>query len=122
MVPTSKSAEKGPAVDLDDRAGHVGGGIGGKEEERRVEVGKASKAALGDALDHGLAGIGLEEAGVEVGADIAGRQRIDADPEAREFERSEEHTSELQSLMRISYAVFCLKNKKQRRTRPTYCT
>src|SRR3546814_3899778 len=28
--------------------------------------------------------------------------------------RSEEHTSELQSLMRISYAVFCLKKKKQR--------
>src|SRR3546814_6071052 len=28
-----------------------------------------------------------------------------------EFERSEEHTSELQSLMRISYAVFCLKKK-----------
>src|SRR3546814_7997614 len=27
------------------------------------------------------------------------------------FERSEEHTSELQSLMRTSYAVFCLKNK-----------
>src|SRR3546814_5426866 len=30
-------------------------------------------------------------------------------------ERSEEHTSELQSLMRISYAVFCLKKKKQKR-------
>src|SRR3546814_9320243 len=30
----------------------------------------------------------------------------------RETIRSEEHTSELQSLMRISYAVFCLKNKK----------
>src|SRR3546814_6250981 len=29
------------------------------------------------------------------------------------IERSEEHTSELQSLMRISYAVFCLKTKKQ---------
>src|SRR3546814_5565562 len=28
-------------------------------------------------------------------------------------QRSEEHTSELQSLMRISYAVFCLKKKKQ---------
>src|SRR3546814_2357236 len=28
------------------------------------------------------------------------------------FRRSEEHTSELQSLMRISYAVFCLKKKK----------
>src|SRR3546814_6342938 len=30
-------------------------------------------------------------------------------------ERSEEHTSELQSLMRISYAVFCLNKKKQRK-------
>src|SRR3546814_4008850 len=30
-------------------------------------------------------------------------------------DRSEEHTSELQSLMRISYAVFCLKKKKKRR-------
>src|SRR3546814_5202679 len=29
--------------------------------------------------------------------------------------RSEEHTSELQSLMRISYAVFCLKKKKRKR-------
>src|SRR3546814_7580783 len=32
-------------------------------------------------------------------------------PIARIFSRSEEHTSELQSLMRISYAVFCLKKK-----------
>src|SRR3546814_2215097 len=31
--------------------------------------------------------------------------------------RSEEHTSELQSLMRISYAVFCLKKKKHKRYR-----
>src|SRR3546814_8037985 len=31
--------------------------------------------------------------------------------EVRDRERSEEHTSELQSLMRISYAVFCLKKK-----------
>src|SRR3546814_6849499 len=31
--------------------------------------------------------------------------------------RSEEHTSELQSLMRISYAVFCLKKKKKRTTK-----
>src|SRR3546814_7501906 len=30
-----------------------------------------------------------------------------------EYNRSEEHTSELQSLMRISYAVFCLKKKKK---------
>src|SRR3546814_9785112 len=32
--------------------------------------------------------------------------------------RSEEHTSELQSLMRISYAVFCLKKKKQTNSLP----
>src|SRR3546814_5046398 len=31
-------------------------------------------------------------------------------------ERSEEHTSELQSLMRISYAVFCLKKKKTKKS------
>src|SRR3546814_5685286 len=34
-----------------------------------------------------------------------------AGPLAFPYERSEEHTSELQSLMRISYAVFCLKKK-----------
>src|SRR3546814_10143008 len=33
--------------------------------------------------------------------------------------RSEEHTSELQSLMRISYAVFCLKKKTKRKKKPT---
>src|SRR3546814_3307022 len=33
------------------------------------------------------------------------------------WRRSEEHTSELQSLMRISYAVFCLKKKKQEHTK-----
>src|SRR3546814_3982573 len=32
--------------------------------------------------------------------------------------RSEEHTSELQSLMRISYAVFCLQKKKQKKKKP----
>src|SRR3546814_5193018 len=35
--------------------------------------------------------------------------------------RSEEHTSELQSLMRISYAVFCLKKKKPPTTTFTTC-
>src|SRR3546814_6704588 len=35
----------------------------------------------------------------------------------RRYSRSEEHTSELQSLMRISYAVFCLKQKTSHRSR-----
>src|SRR3546814_7145084 len=48
-------------------------------------------------------------------ADSAGR--ITAPPAILNFRRrSEEHTSELQSLMRISYAVFCLKKKIQRTT------
>src|SRR3546814_3976158 len=38
---------------------------------------------------------------------VATRERL-------RWSRSEEHTSELQSLMRISYAVFCLKKKKQK--------
>src|SRR3546814_2187021 len=39
---------------------------------------------------------------------------INGGPSLREWVgRSEEHTSELQSLMRISYAVFCLKKKKK---------
>src|SRR3546814_9165420 len=35
-----------------------------------------------------------------------------------DLDRSEEHTSELQSLMRISYAVFCLKKKKNKDIQP----
>src|SRR3546814_7527423 len=35
------------------------------------------------------------------------------------YKRSEEHTSELQSLMRISYAVFCLKKNKKKKTNKT---
>src|SRR3546814_7123497 len=39
-------------------------------------------------------------------------QRLTVFMTAQTLDRSEEHTSELQSLMRISYAVFCLKKKK----------
>src|SRR3546814_10465709 len=38
--------------------------------------------------------------------------RAELEPLGFKVERSEEHTSELQSLMRISYAVFCLKKKQ----------
>src|SRR3546814_7546520 len=60
-------------------------------EHRQVEVGGAALAG-GHAADH-LGAVGDRLLGVEG--------------------RSEEHTSELQSLMRISYAVFCLKKKNQ---------
>src|SRR3546814_10431985 len=43
---------------------------------------------------------------------LEGTGNTDPDHNFRIGNRSEEHTSELQSLMRISYAVFCLKKKK----------
>src|SRR3546814_9125023 len=46
-------------------------------------------------------------------AQEAGRDQLRGDRLHRAIDRSEEHTSELQSLMRISYAVFCLKKTKK---------
>src|SRR3546814_1396711 len=51
--------------------------------------------------------------------DMLAQMLVERGPPGNERERSEEHTSELQSLMRISYAVFCLK-KKQNKTYPDY--
>src|SRR3546814_6552286 len=48
----------------------------------------------------------------------ASRAEIDAELAKANSGRSEEHTSELQSLMRISYAVFCLKKKKEPKHTP----
>src|SRR3546814_4191216 len=51
----------------------------------------------------------------EVIAEEMDDESIDEDAyKALDQERSEEHTSELQSLMRISYAVFCLKKKRKK--------
>src|SRR3546814_3774337 len=44
---------------------------------------------------------------------VTGVFDVDDPEEALRLMRSEEHTSELQSLMRISYAVFCLKKQKK---------
>src|SRR3546814_4070587 len=46
----------------------------------------------------------------------AGKRTLLIVDEGQNLARSEEHTSELQSLMRISYAVFCLKKKKKQHT------
>src|SRR3546814_7513413 len=48
-------------------------------------------------------------------ATLAVRAQLPERDLGRAAVRSEEHTSELQSLMRISYAVFCLKKKKQQK-------
>src|SRR3546814_18457222 len=53
----------------------------------------------------------LVHVGSEHPAGIEAAAVVDHDGRLADFFRSEEHTSELQSLMRISYAVFCLKKK-----------
>src|SRR3546814_7083890 len=60
-------------------------------------------------VDVVVAGDRAGEAFAHVADGQRGGDDVDADAVSH---RSEEHTSELQSLMRISYAVFCLKNKK----------
>src|SRR3546814_2684505 len=59
--------------------------------------------------DPAAEGQGVGEVLVPI-AQLAGSAEVGA-AEAPDEARSEEHTSELQSLMRISYAVFCLKKK-----------
>src|SRR3546814_10049612 len=54
-----------------------------------------------------------------VGADdVVAFEGVEGPAEAPDESRSEEHTSELQSLMRISYAVFCLKKKNTQDRQP----
>src|SRR3546814_8601299 len=55
---------------------------------------------------------GLEDAAIRRLSTTSLREEKLRSANARDVFRSEEHTSELQSLMRISYAVFCLKKKK----------
>src|SRR3546814_4311582 len=73
----------------------------------------------------GLGHISLSPAGQKGGRGRCGVRRLPSFPLSGPLpqrrrgngSRSEEHTSELQSLMRISYAVFCLKNKNMKLTK-----
>src|SRR3546814_3363233 len=85
---------------------------------------------LRSSLDQQANGTGLQMRGIARGGDCLdmtaeqGRDSIGLAAKGNECGRSEEHTSELQSLMRISYAVFCLKKKtiKTRNTKPIHST
>src|SRR3546814_791989 len=75
--------------------------------------GGAMLVEAGDGGGWQLARIGERDHVAKV-LDRAGKRALDrlgAKDQAGQRQRSEEHTSELQSLMRISYAVFCLKKK-----------
>src|SRR3546814_1262717 len=83
-------------------------------QRNRVRGDAVAARFLGDRADEAVgAGLGGRVCGEPRLTDAAGvgDDRDDAAP-AQSHHRSEEHTSELQSLMRISYAVFCLKKKK----------
>src|SRR3546814_8510478 len=100
---------------------HVGKAVvqaGGEivaEQQRPLEHGDPGlgedAATVGDADDEGLGARGAPLLQGQVGQPEAGLAAVEA--ELADAPRSEEHTSELQSLMRISYAVLCLKKKKQ---------
>src|SRR3546814_6453527 len=104
-------------------------------DRRLVEVVTRLESAWAQVLDgHGLARADLVERGVvlvllaeeggETAAEIGALALVRWWPvnhgKSRPLPRSEEHTSELQSLMRISYAVFCLKKQKHKPTTDTY--
>src|SRR3546814_3727044 len=78
----------------DSAKGHRAAGLDGRTLDQRHHSGRTSAGDRGGA--------------------VAPRRRAcgrSAATDARGYARSEEHTSELQSLMRISYAVFCLTKK-----------
>src|SRR3546814_5150524 len=81
-----------------------------------VDVGDAKAAACGPVLTGAKAAAQRTDKGKP--RDDVG-QGTTAKSESGKASRSEEHTSELQSLMRISYAVFCLKKKTKKHDQNT---
>src|SRR3546814_4736329 len=92
-------------------------------EDRRGQHPADHRSADRDAAVRARAGRDRERQHAEDEREARHQDR--AKPDARGLERgidhrSEEHTSELQSLMRISYAVFCLKKKKNPHNKKTH--
>src|SRR3546814_8305846 len=100
----AEAVEHGRVQFVDDLAQvAVGGGHQAADRAQAFEHGRVGGGELDDAQAGGDRG--------HVLADLVVQLRADA-PEFVFLQRSEEHTSELQYLMRISYAVFCLKQKR----------
>src|SRR3546814_2065503 len=88
-------------------------------EEQAARVGVRLKVRARVGTFGGLCRIVAHGVGVGIVPDTAARRARRSAPIAivrLTDDRSEEHTSELQSLMRISYAVFCLKKKNNTNT------
>src|SRR3546814_2692071 len=90
-------------------------------EKKRLEIERVTRQLERDDLPPAVAGhfMPMGEAGQEDGTNVAPFAFANDDAARVETaqgkgKRSEKHTSELQSLMRISYAVFCLKKTSRR--------
>src|SRR3546814_5317345 len=90
--------------DRTDRRAHYGGRLMTIAPKYVVRLARLPQVL--ETLAAHPSGMPLDQLAAEVGVDPG---------------RSEEHTSELQSLMRISYAVFCLKKKKNYHHTPCIC-
>src|SRR3546814_7647346 len=94
---------------LGERAGQIARTLSGGEQQM-LAIGRAlmtnPRLLILDEATEGLAPVIRQEIWTAI-RDVKGRGQA-----ILIVDRSEEHTSELQSLMRISYAVFCLKKKK----------
>src|SRR3546814_6410282 len=97
-----------PAVAADQRVARGGEQIAVDIVDRRAQLRRlqAQENLLHQVIDIGIVGAAPE---IAAQAGAIGRHPCGQIPVRL---RSEEHTSELQSLMRISYAVFCVKKKK----------
>src|SRR3546814_3497988 len=82
---------------------HLAGSVEKSLTESVTESARAAGTAIQPLVESTMADIARETSALHDTIKQAVQQQLD---------RSEEHTSELQSLMRISYAVFCLKKKK----------
>src|SRR3546814_2049987 len=108
-----------PGLDI---AAHPAGdprqAVGREAEIARMAGAVGERGEAGVACERGHGRIRNGRGGSETLDRNAGRGDTGRRRRRTAVGRSEEHTSELQSLMRISYAVFCLKKKKTRARKP----
>src|SRR3546814_6082456 len=104
IVPTVKAILDSPDLQLDGflGPGHVS-----------MVIGTSPYAFIADYYKRPMVVAGFEPLDVLQSIWMVLKQIVEQRAEVENQYRSEENTSELQSLMRISYAVFCLKKKKR---------
>src|SRR3546814_4923304 len=105
-VCSSDLHQSGGDADHDQRRPQGGPGARIARRQLRIEA----RECEDDRDLHQLRRLEIDNAEVEPALAAAADEAQQLDPD-QQHDRSEEHTSELQSLMRISYAVFCLKKK-----------